>query len=125
MHPVLTEYVRHVGFDAARSRRMVTGLRVLQEIAATGDQPVTYSAFAEKLQPGLAPLATAAILEDIGVFCNQAGWPNVTCFVVSATTGECSAGFSKISDESPMVARDAAWFAYSVYKNAPRVDDEG
>ncbi|MEH1029997.1 hypothetical protein V6W11_19825 [Micromonospora profundi] len=124
MHPVLSEYVKRAGFDEARSRRMVNGLRVLQEIAAKGDQPITYAVFAEKLQPGLAPLATGAILEDIGVFCNQAGWPNVTCFVVSATTGECSDGFTKISSESPMVARDAAWFAYAVYKSAPRVDDE-
>ncbi len=69
-------------------------------------------------------LATAAVLEDIGVFCNAAGWPNVTCFVVSATTGECSAGFSKTSDENPAVARDQAWFAYAVYKNGPLVDSE-
>ena len=102
---------------------MVDGLRVLQDIATQGAQPITYAAFAELLQPGLAPLATGAILEDIGQFCNAAGWPNVTCFVVSATTGECSEGFTKISSESPEVARDAAWFAYSVYKNAPRVDD--
>ena len=125
MHPDLSEYVRHAGFGAARSRRMVNGLRVLQEIAANGDQPITYTVFAEKLQPGLAPPATGAILEDIGVFCNRVGWPNVTCFVVSATTGECSDGFTKISSESPTVARDAAWFRYAVYKNAPRVDDVG
>ncbi|MGV9368355.1 hypothetical protein [Micromonospora tulbaghiae] len=124
MHPVLSEYVKQAGFEQARSRRMIDGLRVLQEIAAKSDQPITYGAFAEKVQPGLAPLATAAILEDIGVFCNQAGWPNVTCFVVSATTGECSEGFTKISNESPTAARDAAWFAYAVYKKAPRVDDE-
>ena len=95
-----------------------------REIAAQGDRPITYAVFAERLQPGLAPLATGAILEDIGVFCNKAGWPNVTCFVVSATTGECSKGFTKVSSESPMVARDDAWFAYAVYKHAPRVDDE-
>ncbi len=123
MHPVLSEYLNHAGFDEARTRRMVNGLRVLQQIAAQGDRPITYAIFAEKLQPGLAPLATGAILEDIGHFCNQAGWPNVTCFVVSATTGECSEGFTKISSESPTAARDAAWFAYAVYKNAPRVDD--
>ncbi|GIH20681.1 hypothetical protein Raf01_88530 [Rugosimonospora africana] len=124
MHPVLSEYVRRTGLDEARSRRMINGLRVLQEIAANGHQPITYKVFAEKLQPGLAPLATGAILEDIGVFCNQAGWPNVTCFVVSATTGECSDGFTKVSNESPAAARDAAWFAYAVYKNAPHVDDD-
>jgi hypothetical protein len=74
------------------------------------------------VQPGLAPLATAAILEDIGQFCNAAGWPNVTCFVVSATTGECSEGFTKISSEDPGVARDKAWLAYAAYKNAPLAD---
>ncbi|GAA5190737.1 hypothetical protein GCM10023322_46600 [Rugosimonospora acidiphila] len=97
MHPVLSEYVKRAGFGEARSRRMINGLRVLREIAAKGDQPITYAAFAEMLQPGLAPLATGAILEDIGVFCNRAGWPNVTCFVISATSGECSEGFTKVS----------------------------
>jgi len=68
MHPDLIDYLKRAGFDDARSRRMVNGLRVLQEIAAKGDQPVTYGVFAEKLQPGLAPVATAAILEDIEPF---------------------------------------------------------
>jgi len=45
VHPDLSEYVRHAGFGAARSRRMVNGLRVLQEIAANGDQPITYTVF--------------------------------------------------------------------------------
>jgi hypothetical protein len=103
---------------------MITGLRVLQGIAKTGDQPVTYKEFAERVQGRLAPLATAAILEDIGQFCNVAAWPNVTCFVVSTTTGECSDGFTKVSNESPAFARDAAWFAYAVYKTGPLVDDE-
>jgi hypothetical protein len=102
---------------------MVDGLRVLQAIATKGDQPVTYGTFAELLLPGLAPIETAGVLEDIGVYCNKTGWPNVTCFVVSATSGECSDGFTKISTESPAFARDAAWFAYAVYKNAPRVGD--
>ncbi len=124
MHPDLIDYLKRAGFDDARSRRLVNGLRVLQEIAAKGAQPVTYRVFAEKLQRGLAPVATAAVLEDIGVFCNHAGWPNVTCFVVSATTGECSEGFTKVSTESPSAARDAAWFAYAVYKNAPLVDGQ-
>jgi hypothetical protein len=61
--------------------------------------------------------------EDIGVFCNRTGWTNVTCFVVSATTGECSDGFTKISSEDPGHARDAAWFAYAVYKTGILVDD--
>ncbi|MFL6136696.1 MAG: hypothetical protein ACJ74O_02725 [Frankiaceae bacterium] len=124
MHRDLDEYVRHARLGEARSRRMVDGLRILQDIATRGDRPITYATFAEMLQPGLAPLATGAILEDIGVFCNKAGWPNVTCFVVSATSGECSEGFTKISREDPESARDAAWFAYAVYRNAPRVDDE-
>ncbi|WP_204910360.1 hypothetical protein [Microlunatus spumicola] len=95
---------------------------MLQQIASKGDRPITYGEFAELLQPGLAPVATARTLEDIGQFCNQAAWPNVTCFVVSAATGECSAGFSKISSDDPGVARDAAWLSYAAYKNAPLVD---
>lgn len=123
VHADLEAYIKAQGFDTGRARRMVDGLRVLQTIAGKGDQPVTYGVFAEMLQPGLAPIATAGILEDIGVFSNKVGWPNVTCFVVSASTGECSEGFTKISSESPAFARDAAWLAYAVYKNAPRVDD--
>jgi hypothetical protein len=123
VNEVLARYIEQAQFGPARSRRMVDGLRVLQDLATRGAQPITYAAFAELLQPGLAPLATAAVLEDIGQFCNAASWPNVTCFVVSATTGECSEGFTKISSEDPAAARDAAWFAYAVYKHAPRVDD--
>lgn len=123
MNPVLTEYLAQAAWPEARRRRMVAGLRALQGIARKGDKPITYADFAELVQKGLAPLATAAILEDIGVFCNAAGWPNVTCFVVSATTRECSAGFSKISTEDPAKARDRAWFTYAVYKNGPLVDD--
>ena len=122
MHPDLEAYLHRHRFPADPARRLVDGLRVLQCIATAGDRPITYGAFAEMLQPGLAPLATASILEDIGQFCNTAGWPNVTCFVVSATTGECSAGFVKISAEDPAVARDTAWLAYAAYKNAPMVD---
>jgi hypothetical protein len=103
---------------------MADGLRVLQDLATRGDQPITYGKFAATLQHGLAPLATAAVLEDIGQFCNSAGWPNVTCFVVSASTGECSEGFTKVSSEDPGAARDAAWLAYAVYKSGPRIDDE-
>lgn len=122
MHPDLARYLKDTNWPASRQRRMVEGLRVLQAVARSGDRPVTYADFAERIQPGLAPLATAAVLEDIGVFCNAAGWPNVTCFVVSATTGECSSGFSKISSEDPARARDAAWFSYAVYKTGPQVD---
>jgi hypothetical protein len=102
---------------------MVQGLRVLQEIARTTGQPITYSHFAEKVQPRLAPLASAAILGDIGYFCNDVGWSNVTCLVISATTGECSEGFTKVSQESPAFARDAASLQYAVYKTGPLVDD--
>lgn len=122
MNPVLATYLAQAKWPEARQRRMVTGLRALQGIARKGDKPITYADFAELVQKGLAPLATAAVLEDVGVFCNAAGWPNVTCFVVSATTGECSAGFSKISSEDPAKARDHAWFTYAVYKNGPLVD---
>ena len=123
MNPVLARYLSDAGWPAARQHRVVTGLGVLQSIARGGDRPVTYADFAERVQKGLAPLATASLLEDIGQFCNIAGWPNVTCFVVSATTGECSPGFRKISSEDPAVARDRAWFAYAVYKNGPLVDE--
>jgi hypothetical protein len=124
MNSTLEDYLARSGWPRPKQDRMVAGLRALQGIARKGDQPITYAVFAELVQKGLAPLAAGAVLEDIGVFCNEEGWPNVTCFVVSATTGECSAGFSKISSEDPPVARDQAWFAYAVYKNAPLVDDE-
>ena len=125
MHSDLRAYLDRAGFSRDRDRRMVDGLRVLQELASRSALPITYGTFAERLQPGLAPIATAHTLEDIGQFCNAAGWPNVTCFVVSAATGECSDGFTKISTEDPEVARDAAWLAYAAYRNAPRVDDAG
>ena len=80
------------------------------------DRQPTYGEFAKRVQPGYAPIGTGAILGDIGYFCNTAGWPNVTCFVISATTGECSEGFTLVSDEDPAVARDGAWLAYAVYK---------
>jgi hypothetical protein len=123
IHDDLSRYLDEQGWPESRRRRMIDGLRVLQGIAMRGDQPVTYGEFAELVQHRLAPLATAAILEDIGVFCNRTGWTNVTCFVVSATTGECSDGFTKISSEDPGHARDAAWFAYAVYKTGILVDD--
>jgi hypothetical protein len=41
---------------------------------------------------------------------------------VSATTGEVADGFTKLSDQDPKKARDAAWFAYAVYKNGVLVD---
>jgi hypothetical protein len=124
MNPALSDYLARAAWLPARQRRMVAGLRALQAIARKGHRPITYTEFAELVQERLAPLATGSVLEDIGVFCNAAGWPNVTCFVVSATTGECSAGFSKISTDDPAVARDQAWFAYAVYKNGPLVDCE-
>ena len=125
MHSDLQAYLDRAGFSRDRERRMIDRLRVLQELASRSALPITYGTFAERLQPGLAPIATAHTLEDIGQFCNAAGWPNVTCFVVSAATGECSDGFTKISTEDPEVARDAAWLAYAAYRNAPRVDDAG
>jgi hypothetical protein len=122
MNPVLSDYLTDMAWPAARARRMVDGLRVLQEVARKGDRPVTYKDFAGQLQRGLAPLATASVLGDIGQFCNAMDWPNVTCFVVSATTGECSDGFRQVSSEDPAVARDRAWFSYAVYKTGPLAD---
>ena len=122
MHSDLQQYLAQAQWPEARRRRMVDGLRLLQSIAIQGTAPITYAEFAEAVQPKLAPLASAAILEDIGVFCNRADWPNVTCFVVSATTGDCSDGSTKISGENPEKARDSAWFRYKVYKNAPLAD---
>ncbi|MGY2082377.1 hypothetical protein [Blastococcus sp. SYSU DS0539] len=102
---------------------MVDGLRILHELARTGVRPVTYKEFAEQVQPGLAPLAASRVLADIGDFCTDAGWPNVTCFVVSATTGECSPGCRRIGDEGPVVAREGARLAYGVHRSGPLVDD--
>src|SRR4051812_47356343 len=114
MNAVLSRYLAEAQWPPARERRMVDGLRLLQGIARKGDRPVNFKVFAEGLQKGLAPLAAGAILGDIGQFCNAVDWPNVTCFVVSSTTGECSDGFTKISTEDPAKARDAAWFQYAV-----------
>ena len=122
VHPVLSRYLEDRGWPAGRERRMVQGLRLLQALAATGAQPVTYKEFAEQLQPGLAPLAASRVLADIGEFCAAAGWPNVTCLVVSAATGECSRGCRQIGAEGPVVARERAALAYGVHKDGPLVD---
>jgi hypothetical protein len=108
MDVVLSRYLEDRAWPAARARRMADGLRLLQELAATGVRPVTYGEFAEQLQPGLAPLASSRVLDDIGTFCAAAGWPNVTCFVVSARTGEPSPGCRHIGPEGAAVARELA-----------------
>ena len=122
MNPVLSRYLAGQNWPSGRQRRMVDGLRLLQELARTGDRPVTYGEFAEQLQPGLAPLAASRVLADIGEFCTAARWPNVMCFVVSATTGECSPGCRSIGVEGPAVARERAALSYGVRKDGPRVD---
>ena len=122
IQPVLTEYLAERDWPELRQKRMVDGLRVLQSIAAGGVKPVTYKEFADRVQPKMAALATGAILEDIGAFCNEAGWPNVTAFVVARTTGEPSEGFTKNSDLTPVAAREHAWLAYAAYKNGILVD---
>lgn len=119
MNPILAAYLEDMRWTAGRGRRMVEGLRLLQSLAATGARPVTYKEFAEQLQPGLAPLAASRVLADIGEFCAVAGWPNVTCFVVSATTGECSPGCRQIGEEGPAVARERAALAYGVRNDGP------
>lgn len=122
MNPILSRHLAGRSWPAGRERRMVDGLRLLQTLARTGAQPVTYGEFAEQVQPGLAPLAASRVLADIGQFCAAAGWPNVTCFVVSATTGECSPGCRQIGEEGPVVARERAWLAYGVRRDGPLVD---
>jgi hypothetical protein len=124
MNPVLMSYLENTGWGESRRRRMIAGLIALQNVARKGDQPITYEDFAEMVQEGFAPIATGAVLEDIGVFCNAVGWPNVTCFVVSKATGECSSGFTKISSQAPENARDSAWLRYAVYKDAPLVEGD-
>jgi hypothetical protein len=121
LSPTLSRYLAEMRWPAGRQRRMVDGLRLLQSLARTGKQPVTYGEFAEQVQPGLAPLAASRVLADIGQFCAAAGWPNVTCFVVSATTGECSPGCRQIGEEGPAVARERAWQAYGVRRDGPLV----
>jgi len=118
----LSGYLADLSWPAGRERRMVDGLRLLQTLARTGDRPVTYGEFAEQLQPGLAPLAASRVLADIGQFCTVAGWPNVTCFVVSATAGECSPGCRQIGEEGPAGARERAWLAYGARRDGPLVD---
>ena len=122
MRPVLARYLADVAWPPARQRRVVDGLRLLQELARTGHQPVTYGEFARALQPGLAPIAASRVLADIGRFCTAAGWPNVTCFVVSAATGECSPGCRNVGDEGPVVARERAHLSYGVRADGPVVD---
>jgi hypothetical protein len=124
MHAVLAQYLDEQGWPELRQRRMVDGLRTLQAIARSSHRPVTYKKFADRVQPGLASLATGKILEDIGLFCNTAGWTNVTCFVVSASTGVCSVGFTRQSDQDPAKARDDAWLIYAAYKTGMKVDDD-
>ena len=122
MNRKLSGYLADMSWPAGRERRMVDGLRLLQTLARTGERPVTYGEFAEQSQPGLAPLAASRVLADIGQFCAGAGWPNVTCFVVSATTGECSPGCRQIGEEGPAVARERASLAYGVRRDGPLVD---
>jgi hypothetical protein len=122
MNSVLSRYLDGVGWPAARRRRVVDGLRLLQELAHTGDRPVTYAEFAHALQPGLAPIAASRVLADIGQVCAEVGWPNVTCFVISATTGECSPGCRQIGAEGPVVARERARRSYWVRGDGPLVD---
>ncbi len=124
MHPSVRSHLDEASLSPDRARRMVDGLRILQDVAREGKRPITYKAFAARLQPGLAAVATAYTLEDIATFCNAAGWPNVTCFVVSTTTGVCSPGFTRTSDQDPAVARDQAWLTYAAYRNGPLVDGE-
>ena len=54
--------------------------------------------------------------------CTSAGWPIVTCLVVSATTGECSPGCRRIGADEPVVARERAWLSYGVRDGGPLVD---
>ncbi len=122
MNTVLSRYLDEVAWPAARQRRVVEGLRLLQELARTGDQPVTYGEFAGALQPGLAPIAASRVLADIGQVCTAVGWPNVTCFVVSARTGECSPGCRQIGVEGPVVARERARQRYAVPEDGLLVD---
>jgi hypothetical protein len=122
LNRILSRYLADLSWPTGRERRMVDGLRLLQALARTGERPVTYREFAEQLQPGLAPLAASRVLADIGQFLTVAGWPNVTCFVVSATTGECSPGCRQIGEEGPAVARERAWLAYGVRRDGPLVD---
>ncbi len=63
LNPTLVRYLSDAGWPAARQHRIVTGLRVLQDLARGGDQPVTYAEFAERVQTRLAPLATGSLLE--------------------------------------------------------------
>src|SRR5687767_2909308 len=122
MNSILSRYLDEVAWPAARQGRVVYGLRLLQELARTGAEPVTYGEFAHALQPGLAPIAASRVLADIGRVCTAVGWPNVTCFVVSATTGECSPGCRNIGEEGPVLARERAQLSYGVREDGPLVD---
>lgn len=128
MHTVLSRYLDEVAWSVARRRRVVDGLRLLQELARTGDRPVTYAEFTRVLcnrawrRSGVAPIAASRVLADIGQYCVAAGWPDVTCFVVSATTGECSPGCRRVGEEGPVVARERAWLSYAVRRDGPVVD---
>ena len=122
MGTLLSRYLHDMAWPAGRERRMVDGLRLLQGLARTGDRPVTYTEFADRVQPGLAPIAASSVLADIGQFCNAVGWPNVTCFVISARTGDCSPGCRQIGEEGPVAARERAWLSYGVRRDGPLVD---
>lgn len=122
IQPILTEYLAAREWAEIRQLRFVDGLRVLQAVASNGVKPLTNKEFGDRVVPKTAPLATNAVLEDIGQFCAESGWPNVTCFVVSRSTGEVSASFKNSSDQAPAAAREAAWLAYAAYKTGIRVD---
>ena len=122
MNTVLSRYLDEVAWPAPRRRRVVDGLRLLQELARTGDLPVTYGEFAGALQPGLAPIAASRVLADIGQVCTAVGWPNVTCFVVSARRGECSPGCRQIGEDGPVLARERARLNYGALEDGPVVD---
>lgn len=121
IQPALSEYLAAHDWADVRKLRMVDGLRVLQAVASNGVKPVTNKEFGDRVAPKTAALATNAVLEDIGQFCSETGWPNVTCFVVSRT-GDVSASFKNSSSDQPAAAREAAWLAYAAYKTGIRVD---
>ena len=65
---------------------------------------MTHSTFAVRVHSGLAAQATSKILGDIGGFCNAAGRPDFTCYVISAARGGCSQGSPRYSISIPRSA---------------------
>jgi hypothetical protein len=122
MNTALSRYLADMEWPAARQRRMVDGLRLLQDIARTDDRPVTYAEFARAVQPGLAPIAASRVLADIGQFCD-ARWPAEHHLLRRLRQDGGVLGRLSVDRHGrTRVAREPSWLNYGVRQEGPLVD---